>query len=452
MWRCRWLWRFLFGFNPRFAPESEAICGPRRHPCDRGVSIRASLRRAKRSGRRSGTSITSSFNPRFAPESEAIVLTLFWESGFCGFNPRFAPESEAISARAPFHRGKAVSIRASLRRAKRSPVGPEHRHERFVSIRASLRRAKRCKPNIADQPTARFQSALRSGERSDRRLLLRAARAHRFNPRFAPESEAIAQLRDWPNREKVSIRASLRRAKRSSVGSHEKPFVSFNPRFAPESEAMERDRNQPWESTCFNPRFAPESEAISPWTGCMNLSPVSIRASLRRAKRWERLVSNPTATCFNPRFAPESEAMPASHVIHSMAHAFQSALRSGERSDFIEFVSPDEACVSIRASLRRAKRYVFAGSISYGRVGFNPRFAPESEAISTHVVLGGDALFQSALRSGERSDSGRVMATQRMFEFQSALRSGERSDGSVPKTAERPTSFNPRFAPESEAI
>ena len=65
----------------------------------------------------------------------------------------------------------------------------------------------------------KFQSALRSGERSDdRSRLARPARAS-FNPRFAPESEAIGPAFHGLT-----------------------PRVSFNPRFAPESEAIEGRR------------------------------------------------------------------------------------------------------------------------------------------------------------------------------------------------------------------
>ena len=59
---------------------------------------------------------------------------------------------------------------------------------------------------------------------------------------------------------------------------------------------------------------------------------------------------------------------------------------------------------------------------------FNPRFAPESEAIPHACPSVVCQAFQSALRSGERSDT-----------------------GSIATFIGRP-GFNPRFAPESEAI
>ena len=70
--------------------------------------------------------------------------------------------------------------------------------------------------------------------------------------------------------------------------------------------------------------------------------------------------------------------------------------------------------------------------------------------------LGGAALlavgFQSALRSGERSDKKSSDTDWLELVFQSALRSGERSDGKVSGSVSVPIGFNPRFAPESEAM
>ena len=107
---------------------------------------------------------------------------------------------------------------------------------------------------------------------------------------------------------------------------------------------------------------------------------------------------------FNPRFAPESEAM----------------------------LSGSSQC---RPS-----------------AGFNPRFAPESEAIGVFNAPAPEDGFQSALRSGERSDAVSPPSHFTMSMFQSALRSGERSDKKHGRTKRRASCFNPRFAPESEAM
>ncbi len=179
------------GFNPRLAPESEAIGRRRATPGIRPVSIRASLRRARRWRSPAAGRSGSCFNPRLAPESEAI--------GIEGAGPA-APR---------------VSIRASLRRARRS-AGLAHVEFLYgVSIRASLRRARRCADLYTDANSALFQSAPRSGERGDVHEVAERGRASGFNPRLAPESEAIVIEPHDRIGGVVSIRASLRRARRS---------------------------------------------------------------------------------------------------------------------------------------------------------------------------------------------------------------------------------------------
>ena len=204
------------------------------------VSIRASLRRAKRCARR-------------------------------------------VAARRPLQ----VSIRASLRRAKRSAVAARYLLAKIVSIRASLRRAKRFDLLIGDRSYYKFQSALRSEERSDLAYRDGFRGLHPFQS--ALRSEERSDLLSFASRS-VSAR--------------------FNPRFAPKSEAINGRKAEGTASNGFNPRFAPKSEAMCGSRSIPLPEDVSIRASLRRAKR-----------CAGRR---------RGFFAHDL---FQSALRSEERSD-----------------------------------------------------------------------------------------------------------------------
>ena len=508
-------------FNPRFAPESEAIVlyiesdrakrfqsalrsGERSdawlsHECEQhNVSIRASLRRAKRWTFSRTTKLRRRFNPRFAPESEAIPAPRRLRASMASFNPRFAPESEAIGIAALTFHDVDVSIRASLRRAKRCRRRPCRRP--FLMFQSALRSGERSdgkvsgsvsvpigfNPRFAPEseamshnsslcPSSMFQSALRSGERSDGRIRSPPARFRGFNPRFAPESEAIvARVGEWSSI-RVSIRASLRRAKRSERRAREIVQQSFNPRFAPESEAILRQSEYgggsmfqsalrsgersdfarstvPAEQQCFNPRFAPESEAIGRAGHVARVPIVSIRASLRRAKRYGRFAGS------------------AGRIDVSIRASLRRAKRSRNPA-----VSDASRIVSIRASLRRAKRYAFIPGAgvelwfqSALRSGERSDSRPQCGPLT-------NKMFQSALRSGERSDlllgyqsrwvkvsiRASLRRAKRFYgaggnvqtmEFQSALRSGERSDTTPPSPPSRSMCFNPRFAPESEAM
>ena len=144
--------------------------------------------------------------------------------------------------------------------------------------------------------------------------------------------------------------------------------------------------------------------------------------------------------------------MRAARQMAVLALAFQSALRSGERSDRCARRNRGRVAVSIRASLRRAKRWGIRSPFC-PPVRFNPRFAPESEAIRKGKrERQRPHRFQSALRSGERSDATSAPALPNATTFQSALRSGERSDRRGRRHRGSRRCFNPRFAPESEAI
>ena len=154
------------------------------------------------------------------------------------FNPRFAPKSEAIWRSAST--AAEISFQSALRSEERSdpPCGRNDGLRIWVSIRASLRRAKRCTNYYLVGGDDAFQSALRSEERSDGSARVHRGARRRFNPRFAPKSEAISAvtlsqvcffefqsaLRSEERSDffhdalstgnPVSIRASLRRAKR----------------------------------------------------------------------------------------------------------------------------------------------------------------------------------------------------------------------------------------------
>ena len=70
-----------------------------------------------------------------------------------------------------------------------------------------------------------------------------------------------------------------------SCASKPRGMSRFNPRFAPKSEAMLGRITEAAKPVCFNPRFAPKSEAMGLGGGGGAVDEVSIRASLRRAKR-----------------------------------------------------------------------------------------------------------------------------------------------------------------------
>jgi len=155
--------------------------------------------------------------------------------------------------------------------------------------------------------------------------------------------------------------------------------------------------------------------------------------------------------CFNPRSARVSGATSSFHR-RSPCALFQSALRSGERSDAIGAGSsviargfnPRSARVSgatrpggaRRAGGRsfnpRSARVSGATALSFelcrARWCFNPRSARVSGATWALPHAPSPLVFQSALRSGERSDTARAWPANSLSLFQSALRSGERSD------------------------
>jgi len=82
---------------------------------------------------------------------------------------------------------------------------------------------------------------------------------------------------------------------------------------------------------------------------------------------------------------------------------------------------------------------------------FNPRSARVSGATYNFFPTGTTPLFQSALRSGERSDAIEASKRGEDFVFQSALRSGERSDRQHAAQWHCSTGFNPRSARVSGA-
>ncbi len=461
-------------FNPRLAPESEAICGTR---------VRASLRvfqSAPRSGERGDRKIACAasrsrcFNPRLAPESEAIDAPASQFAAVCCFNPRLAPESEAMPRNLGAEGREHVSIRASLRRARRSTRPPgrplpnsfqsaprsgergDARRTRFplrspsfnprlapeseamVSEGAQRLHDQGFNPRLAPESEAMtpktrstacavFQSAPRSGERGDDRSSSSTRTANCFNPRLAPESEAIGHLLTRYPRDDVSIRASLRRARRSASisGSVAPPQFQSAPRSGERGDSSTRGTSA--KASSFNPRLAPESEAMLVCKCPVRRHHVSIRASLRRARR---LPSTRRA------------AMPI---------MFQSAPRSGERGDGVRPPGPVCGTVSIRASLRRARRFttapaapaglVFQSAPRSGERGdelrtedgspitcFNPRLAPESEAMPLRVMTPPDPVvsIRASLRRARRSALRAEEAA--LQQFQSAPRSGERGD------------------------
>ncbi len=275
-----------------------------------------------------------------------------------------------------------VSIRASLRRAKRWAERAADRTGEYVSIRASLRRAKRLHRPAELQPR---------GAVSIRASLRRAKR-------FWDKGQRDFSLA-------VSIRASLRRAKRSTASCSFPQRPSFNPRFAPKSEAMRgraRRDKRPRVSIRASLRRAKRLR-------CRFLAEadeqVSIRASLRRAKRSKWKCGRPFTKQFQSALRSEERSDIEASATAGADWAFQSALRSEERSD-----------------PRCSERWKHPRS-------FNPRFAPKSEAMHRPRGRADSAVvsIRASLRRAKRCSPGLIGRLIR-WQFQSALRSEERSD------------------------
>ncbi len=137
-----------------------------------------------------------------------------------------------------------------------------------------------------DKRLTLFQSALRSEERSDVHRARSDLASRRFQSALRSEERSDAKCPRYFTKADVSIRASLRRAKRwwrecggdvvmlfqSALRSEERSDAEaaagrasaacFNPRFAPKSEAILTIMRRPARCPCFNPRFAPKSEAM----------------------------------------------------------------------------------------------------------------------------------------------------------------------------------------------
>jgi len=130
---------------------------------------------------------------------------------------------------------------------------------------------------------------------------------------------------------------------------------------------------------------------------------------------------------------------------------FQSALRSGERSD------PQESPGRLRPRRFNPRSARVSGAtrktiLEKARPrGFNPRSARVSGATQEGDSISTVLVFQSALRSGERSDAYVTAAGCEYRVFQSALRSGERSDRAVRLGLRACGCFNPRSARVSGA-
>ena len=124
---------------------------------------------------------------------------------------------------------------------------------------------------------------------------------------------------------------------------------------------------------------------------------------------------------------------------------FQSALRSPDRSDNAARLRRGCSAVSIRAPVTRPERLALERTASLPSSSFNPRSGhPTGATQAFHLILLALIMFQSALRSPDRSDSFPDCSCSRLPRFQSALRSPDRSDSFLGGTAPDRCGFNPR--------
>ena len=292
--------------------------------------------------------------------------------------PSYGERHRAAGLDRDRNRPDRVSIRALLRRATRH-VAPSCIPCRLhVSIRALLRRATATAGTGPQSLVTVFQSAPSYGERLPGRATSLRPLILSFNPRPPTESDRQVQSHSCRRRDRVSIRALLRRATRNDIAMTQTPPACFNPRPPAESDDVSSGRVGRTHR-CFNPRPPTESD-------CGRESiPGRTRKRFQSAPSYGERPPSPNRVtlfvdteCFNPRPPTESD-LPGGLQSVDGGPVFQSTPPCGERHGAMRHRKRGYYPVSIRALLRRATTWTQREKIGMSFRCFNPRPPTESD-------------------------------------------------------------------------